>query len=613
MHTLKRIPVGMVSAAVTGSSRGFQLRQPASIFHHRYPAAASGRRRNGHDLCDRTCQPRRCMSHGSTCEATGDKQHPSDSEDHDNKLRNIAHASIGADGHPMPYDSSVEEMALDAAVDKMDKPQLEAPAQYMEEMTRIAGLAFPLMIQNVFGYLLSIVCTVSIGRVGSVELAASSLANSIYAVTGFSFILGLSTAMETLAGQAYGGRSYKSVGLVLQRAVLVCFVCSLPVAALWLNSTQLMIAVGQAPDIAAMAGRYLMLCIPCIFFGFAFECLKKYLQAQRIVRPSMYATAAATLLSPLFFHVWVHQAGLGLDGAAYAYMMCQLTSLGSLLAYTVWYTRRTAGQADSTWGGWSLQGALSGWGEYLQYGIPAMLMISLEWWIFEVAVLMAGWLPDPRVALAVGGICVAVNGWAYMIPLGLSSAINTLVSNALGAGDGAGARRITRCGLVAAAVVQTCIAGSVYVMREQVCRVFTQDLMVVAQAVDVLPVLCYIMFWDGVNAVVNGVLRGSGQQALGASVNATAFLFAIPAAYLFAFQGVNPGGVLAGMSTVGKIWSGVAVGPTVQAVILLVLMSRWNWGKEVDRVRRAISLQRVQQSDILGGSGGQGVGGAKLA
>lgn len=50
-------------------------------------------------------------------------------------------------------------------------------------------------------YLLSVVCTVSIGRIGPPELAASSLANSVYVVTGLSLVMGLSSAMETLCGQ----------------------------------------------------------------------------------------------------------------------------------------------------------------------------------------------------------------------------------------------------------------------------------------------------------------------------------------------------------------------------------------------------------------------------
>ena len=61
------------------------------------------------------------------------------------------------------------------------------------------------------------------------------------------------------------------------------------------------------------------------------QCMKKYLQAQSIVSPGMYATGTATLLSPVFFYGLVHLAGLGLDGAAIAFILCQLVQVGDVM------------------------------------------------------------------------------------------------------------------------------------------------------------------------------------------------------------------------------------------------------------------------------------------
>lgn len=44
------------------------------------------------------------------------------------------------------------------------------------------------------------------------------------------------------------------------------------------------------------------------------------------------------------------------------------------------HSARNEGSTTATWGGFSTAAAFSKWGQYLQYGIPAMLMISLEWW-----------------------------------------------------------------------------------------------------------------------------------------------------------------------------------------------------------------------------------------
>ncbi len=64
--------------------------------------------------------------------------------------------------------------------------------------------------------------------------------------------------------------------------------------------------------------------------------MKKYLQAQGIVQPGMYATAGATLLAPVFFYGLVYGAGLGLQGAALAFILCQVAQAGGLLGYIVW-------------------------------------------------------------------------------------------------------------------------------------------------------------------------------------------------------------------------------------------------------------------------------------
>jgi MATE family multidrug resistance protein len=53
----------------------------------------------------------------------------------------------------------------------------------------------------------------------------------------------------------------------------------------------------------------------------------------------------------------------------------------------------------------------------------------------QVIILLAGLLPDASVALSTMGICLNINAWMYMLPLGLGQAVNTSISNALGAGE----------------------------------------------------------------------------------------------------------------------------------------------------------------------------------
>lgn len=73
-----------------------------------------------------------------------------------------------------------------------------------------------------------------------------------------------------------------------------------------------------------------------------------------------------------------------------------------------------------------------GWWGYLQYGGPACAMLCLEWWLFEIAAMLSGLLPDAQVSLAVMGIVVQIVSLAFMVPLGVSIALRIRVSNLLG-------------------------------------------------------------------------------------------------------------------------------------------------------------------------------------
>jgi hypothetical protein len=48
------------------------------------------------------------------------------------------------------------------------------------------------------------------------------------------------------------------------------------------------------------------------------------------------------------------------------------------------------------------------WGEYLRYGLPAAAMIGLEWWAYEIVLVLAGTSARGCCRLAVEGLCHAL-------------------------------------------------------------------------------------------------------------------------------------------------------------------------------------------------------------
>ena len=66
----------------------------------------------------------------------------------------------------------------------------------------------------------------------------------------------------------------------------------------------------------------------------------------------MAVTFAAVMLAPLYNWLFIFRFGLGLDGAVYALVACQVSSLAMVAAYLLWHERRRRGTPEQTWHGW---------------------------------------------------------------------------------------------------------------------------------------------------------------------------------------------------------------------------------------------------------------------
>ncbi|GJN19610.1 hypothetical protein PR202_gb06904 [Eleusine coracana subsp. coracana] len=359
----------------------------------------------------------------------------------------------------------------------------------VREVKRQVYLAGPLVVGFLLQNVVQMISLMFVGHLGELALSGASMATSFAGVTGFSLLSGMACSLDTLCGQAFGAGQHNMLGVYKQRAILVLALVSVLVAMVWANTGEILAWCGQDAEIAAGAGSYIRRLIPALFVYGA-------LQTQNLVVPVMLSSGATALCHPAVCWLMVHRLGMGADGAALANSVSYLANLSILALYV-----RLSPSCKRSWTGFSRE-AFRGIPDFLKLAVPSALMVCMEWWSFELLVLLSGLLPNPKLETAVISICLNTNYLAFMIPLGLGAAISTRVSNELGAGRPQAARLAARVVMLLALTIGVSEGLVILLVRNLWGYAYSNEEEVTKYIARMMPVLAVSVFLDGYKKVV---------------------------------------------------------------------------------------------------------------
>ncbi|KAJ1267729.1 hypothetical protein BS78_07G079900 [Paspalum vaginatum] len=439
------------------------------------------------------------------------------------------------------------------------------------ELKRLLRLAGPTTGSCVLQNAVNILSLMFVGHLGKLHLAGASLAISITSATGLNVITGMAAALDTLCGQAFGAGQYRLLGVYKQRAMLVIALACVPFAFVWAYAGRILALLGQDPAIAAEAGAYARWLIPSIFVSIPLQCHVRFLQAQSLVLPVAASSGATTLCHLALCWALVYKAGMGSKGAAISNAVSYALNLLILALYV-----RLSSACKRTWTGFSMDGLKELRG-FAALAVPSALMICLEFWAFEILVLLSGRLPNPQVETSVLSICLNTGILLFMVPLGLSYSVSTRVSNELGAGQPQAAKLAMRVVVCMALAAGSVLTLAMALLRNVWGHMYSDDKEVVAYFAKMMPVLGINFFVDGIHASLAGVITGCGKQKVGAAINLGAFYLAgLPLAVLLAF--------VFHMNGMG-LWLGMVCGSV--AKVLLFGSVAWfiDWNKEATKAK----------------------------
>lgn len=451
--------------------------------------------------------------------------------------------------------------------------------QFLDEGRRNVVMTVPLICLYVFSFLQAIISEIFVGHLGSLELASSALAITFTNVTGHSLLVGFVAVMETLCGQAFGAGEFLQVGETLQRALVITTVICIPISAIWYYTEPLLLLCGQEAAIAAAAGLYAKWNLPGLFFHAWSEPIEKFLQSQGLMVPMATCSCVTLALHVPICYLLIYTCGFGYLGAAMASSVSYLVTLVVLILYI-----SITGLHKKTWGGWTWA-CLRGWGPFFRLALPSAVMICLEWWCFEIVILLAGLLPNATEQVSAMSIMLNTLLVCFMLPFSIGDATSTRVGNELGAGHAGRARLACLTGLVIALVVGLTMSILLVLFRRGVGKIFTGDSQpgVVDAVASLAPFLSVTLWFDAVQSTASGALRGSGRQRVGALVNILSwYIVALPVGAVAAFWfhlGVK------------GLWLGLVVGALFQDVCITTVALRTDWVHEAQRSEKLVTEQ----------------------
>lgn len=393
--------------------------------------------------------------------------------------------------------------------------------------------------------------------------------------------LGMSSAVQTVCGQAYGARRYRAMGVVCQRALVLQFVTAVAIAFLYWYSGPFLRLIGQTADVASAGQLYARGLVPQLL-AFALFCpMQRFLQAQNIVNPVAYMTLAVLVFHVLISWLAVFVLSFGLLGAALTLSFSWWVLVALTWGYIIW-----SPSCKETWTGLSRLAFRGLWG-YAKLAFASAVMLALEIWYVQGFVLLTGFLPNPEIALDSLSICINYWNWDFQIMLGLSYAASIRVGNELGAGHPKVARLSVMVVVTASIAFSILATVVVLVLRYPLSTLYTSSTTVIEAVISLSPLLAISIFLNGIQPILSGVAVGSGWQVIVAYVNVGAY-------YLI---GLPIGCVLGFKTSLGAagIWWGLIIGVAVQTASLIVITARTNWDSEVEKATQR--LRRTAAAD----------------
>ena len=381
----------------------------------------------------------------------------------------------------------------------------------------LAHLAWPAIIEQILGTMVSYVDTGMVGVLGATSTAAVAInAASIWLVNGT--LAGIGVGYSVQVANAIGAGDPEQARRVIRQAVLATAAAGLAVLAVFqLLASYIPVWLGAKPEVLPYAVEYLRFYSLGLPFAAAVSVFSSILRCMGDTKRPLLFNTAANLLNIVFNFFLIYEtrpvsmlgrtvtipgAGLGVAGAAIASAMA-LAAAG-VLTFRAAFDRRR--EIHIEWGeDFHPDRAIIRQAVHL--GVPyiaerATINLGQVAMTFVVAKL-------GTVALAANHIATTAEGLCYLPAYGISFAATALVGQSVGAKNREDARAYGTLAGIAGFLLCSATGLALFFLARPLAGLFTTDQAVIDQAALVLRIVSVSEPFFAAFIVLSGALRGA--------------------------------------------------------------------------------------------------------
>ncbi|MDR7210747.1 MATE family efflux transporter [Flavobacterium piscis] len=387
-------------------------------------------------------------------------------------------------------------------------------SQYTKEFSYNLRLAYPVILGMVGHTLIGMVDNIMVGKLGSTELAAVSLGNSMIFVA-MSLGIGFSTAITPIVAEGDAEKDDNKIRSAFHHGLFLCTILGLMLFGVIVLAKPIMELLEQPADVIALAKPYLdwvaFSLIPLIMY----QGYKQFADGLSMTKYSMYAMIMANVLHVginyvLIYGIWIFPR-MGIIGAALGTVISRIFLV--MFMHIMLSRRNDLKRFFKNFNFDEIKKETIK--KIISIGFPSAMQMLFEVVLFTASIWLCGNIG--KTSQAANQIALSLASMTFMFAMGLSVTSMIRVSNQRGLQDYKKLIVVARSIFLLAIIIETVFAILFVAFHQFLPHIFLNmenggqlpdNNEVISIASKLLLIAAVFQISDGIQVVVLGALRG---------------------------------------------------------------------------------------------------------